>query len=152
MLLVSKYYQWNTATAGTGGTITNANATGSICPKGWKLPNSNSTAKGTFAYMLQQYGVQSKINVAAGAVNSPVNGNDYDIALSPPFFVRGGYINPDRADKFIVAGQRGWYWSSRAYSDTVYAYYLSFDYSYVTPSNISDHYIGQSLRCLISTP
>ena len=60
--LVGNYYQWNAATAGTGGTITSSNASGSVCPKGWKLPSSGSTpgmSKGTFAYMLQQYGLAS---------------------------------------------------------------------------------------------
>ncbi len=32
---LGNYYQWNTATAGTGGTITEGQATGSICPSGW---------------------------------------------------------------------------------------------------------------------
>ena len=102
--------------------------------------------------MLSQYGVQSKINVAAGAVNSPVNGNSYDIALSPLFFVRGGYISPGLTDKFRVAGQTGYYWSSRAYSSTDNAYNLYFDTSYVTPSSLTSRYSGFSLRCLIPTP
>ena len=125
----------------------------SIFPKGWKLPNSsNNTAKGTFGYMLSQYGVQSKINVAVGAVNSPVNGNSYDIALSPLFFVRGGGIYPYNTNKFDDAGQYGIYWSSRANSNTSNAYYLYFDNSSVNPSYYTDRYYGRPLRCLISTP
>ena len=151
--LVGNYYQWNAATAGTGGTITSSNASGSVCPKGWKLPNSgDNTTKGTFGYMLSQYGVQSKVNVAAGAVNSPVNGNSYDIALSPLFFVRGGYIYPTYSNKFNDAGLSGDYWSSRAYSYTNTAYVLSFNDSGVNPSGATDRYVGFSLRCLISTP
>ena len=150
MLLVSNDYQWNATTAGTGGTITNANASGSICPKGWKLPNSsNNTTKGTFGYMLSQYGVQSKLSGT-----SPVNNNTYNIALSPLFFVRGGWIYPDYTDKFRVAGQNGYYWSSRAYSSSDYAYYLYFNSSYVYPSGYysRNRYNGLPLRCLISTP
>ena len=154
--LVGNYYQWNAATAGTGGTIVNANATGSVCPKGWKLPSSatsNTTiAKGTFAYLLQQYGLASAYDNGTLTGTSPVNSNTYNIALSPLFFVRGGWIYPDYTDKFRVAGQNGYYWSSRAYSSSDYAYYLNFGSSYVNPSRNFDRYYGYSLRCLISTP
>ncbi len=148
--LAGNYYQWNAATAGTGGTITNANATGSICPKNWKLPSSgNNTTKGTFGYMLTQYGVQSKPNVAAGAVASPVNSNNYDVALSPLFFVRGGDVYP-YGQKLDYAGQGGYYWSSKAYSRTDLAYSLSLGSSSVSPSNsYNGRYGGFSLRCLI---
>lgn len=64
--LAGNYYQWNAAAAGTGGTITNANATESICPKNWKLPNSSSTfnnTSGSFYYLLSQYGVSSSLLV-----------------------------------------------------------------------------------------
>ena len=123
-------------------------------PKGWKLPSSNSTAKGTFSYMLSQYGVQSKVNIAAGVVNSPVNGNSYDIALSPFFFVRGGYIYPGGTDKFRGAGEQGDYWSFKAYANANYAYFLYFDGNNVDPSGYysRNRYNGQFLRCLISTP
>ena len=66
--------------------------------------------------------------------------------------MRGGYINPSYANKFNVAGQDGYYWSSRAYSSTSNAYYLNFGSSSVNPSNSTFRYLGQSLRCLISTP
>lgn len=38
---LGSYYNWYTATAGTGDstTVADAEATGSICPKGWELPN-----------------------------------------------------------------------------------------------------------------
>ncbi len=145
--LAGNYYQWNAATAGTGGTITNANASGSICPKNWKLPNSgNNTTKGTFGYMLTQYGVSSSLSGT-----SSVNSNTYNIAQSPLFFVRGGNINPDSITKFLNAGQNGFYWSSRAYSDTTNAYYLLFGSSSVSPSDIYVRYFGRSLRCLIPT-
>ena len=46
--IVGNHYQWNAATAGTGGSIMERQATSSICPKGWGLPESNSTAVGSF--------------------------------------------------------------------------------------------------------
>ena len=40
--LVGNYYQWNTATAGTGrSTAINASTSSSICPKNWQLPEKN---------------------------------------------------------------------------------------------------------------
>ena len=97
--------------------------------------------------MLQQYGTNSSLTGT-----SPVNGNTYNIALSPLFFVRGGYINPSYANKFNVAGQDGYYWSSRAYSSASYAYLLNFGSGGVNPSSVTNRYSGLSLRCLISTP
>ncbi len=143
--LAGNYYQWNAATAGTGGSITNANATGSICPKNWKLPNANSDAKGTFKYLLTQYGVASNLSGT-----SSVNSNTYNIALSPLFFVRGGFVYPSSTNKFNGAGGGGDYWSSRAYSNTSQAYFSNFDTG-VLPSDYLDRYGGFSLRCLIPT-
>ena len=97
--------------------------------------------------MLSQYGVQSSLTGT-----SPVNGNTYNIALSPLFFVRGGGIYPNYTNKFDDAGRYGIYWSSRAFSDTNSAYRLGFYNSYVSPSDGNNRYSGFSLRCLISTP
>ncbi len=144
--LAGNYYQWNAATAGTGGTITSANATGSICPKGWKLPNSNSTAKNSFDYLLSQYGVNSSVSSS-----SDVNQNTYNIALSPLFFVRGGYVFPGNSKPFFNAGRGVGYWSSRANSNTNATYVLDFDASSVYPSGSSNRYVGSHLRCLVPT-
>ncbi len=116
-----------------------------ICLKNWKLPNANSDAKGTFKYLLTQYGVASSLSGT-----SSVNSNTYNIALSPLFFVRGGRVDPNDSGKFWDAGQAGRYWSSRATSSTSDAYYLIFGNSSVDPSNVSRYY-GYSLRCLIPT-
>lgn len=151
--LAGGYYQWNAATAGTGaGTFAGKNAEGSICPRNWRLPNSNRTEKNSFYYLLQQYGVQSKVNQAAGAVASPSNSMYYDIALSPLFFVRAGGVYPDSSDKFGVAGRGGPYWSHRATNIADYAYNLFFDGSSVNPSSESGNRCsGYSLRCLVPT-
>ncbi len=143
--LVGNRYQWNAATAGTGGTITNANAAGSICPKNWKLPNSNSAAKNSFDYLLQQYGVSSS---ASGTTS--VNGNAYKIALSPLFFVNGSLVDPSD-DWFRFKTGNGTYWSSRAYSDINQAYYLKFNNSTVNSSASSSRYLGYAVRCLVPT-
>ncbi len=47
--IVGNYYQWNAATARDGRSDYEwAQASSSICAKGWKLPTSNSTAAGSF--------------------------------------------------------------------------------------------------------
>ncbi len=74
--IVGNYYQWNTATAGTGGTITNGQASSSICPKGWRLPIGNSTAAGSFGGLMQAYNATNPAKAAS----------------APLYFVRGGTL------------------------------------------------------------
>lgn len=148
--LAGNYYQWNAATAGTGGTITDANAAGSICPRNWKLPNSNSTAKNSFEYLLQQYGVNSSLTGTIG--NAELQADIlYDIALGPLFFVRSGYVET-YDHRLEYAGRTGIIWSSRAYPDhdpkMAYALYLATN---VSTSNYGGYYYGYSLRCLVPT-
>ena len=102
--------------------------------------------------MLQQYGLASAYNSGSVTGTSSVNSNTYNIALSPLFFVRGGGIHPGTTDKFRVAGQSGYGWSSRALSSTSDAYYFYFNNSRVYPSDLYYRYRGYSPRCLISTP
>lgn len=144
--LVGNYYQWNAATAGTGGIIKDyANASGSICPKNWRLPNGYEATNGTFKYLLAQYGVSNKLTGTSSA-------NNYNIALSPLFFVRGGLVSRRYPDApFRVAGHGAYYWSSRASSSTDYAYRLFFDDSYVNPIDSDTRYYGFSLRCFVPT-
>ena len=153
--LVGNYYQWNAATAGTGGTIKNyATATGAICPRGWKLPTSSTylgIIEGSYAYLLQQYGLATGENIGTLTGTSPVNSNTYNIALSPLFFVRGGYIaSYEPSAPLQTAGSSGSYWSSRSGSGVNNAYNLGFS-TRTYPSNNGTRYYGQSLRCLVQT-
>ena len=132
--LVGNRYQWNAATAGKGDTITNAEATDSICPKGWKLPTSNDTNKGSFYYLLEKYSLNS-------------NYNSTTITQSPLYFNPSGYV---RSGSLRYAGGYGGYWSSTAYSSTNYAYNLYFNSGYVDPSIYGYRYLGYSVRCLAS--
>ena len=135
---LGNYYQWNAATAGTGGTITNTDATSSICPKGWRLPTSNSdSANYSFGNLVKQYGY-------TGSNQSSTS--DSTLLSSPLFFARGGYVY---SGSLYDQGSVGYYWSSRANSDTNRAYFLYFNSSYVGPS--SDGYYrdgGFSVRCV----
>ena len=96
-----------------------------FCPANWRLPLSSSTNNGTsgsFYYLLNQYSLTS----------SPTSGNN-NIATSPLYFVRSGYVYP-LASRLYSAGDRGDYWSGRAYSSSI-AYELYFYSSTVFPSS-----------------
>lgn len=137
--LVGNYYSWAAVTAGTGNSVSNdgENAENSICPKGWKLPKSggSSTENGSFNNLLNQYGLTS----------SPTSGNN-NIATSPLYFVRSGYVEPASSGNGLGrVGYEGWYWSSRSRSSG-YVYSLRFNQS-VTLSGAS-RYRGASIRCV----
>ena len=53
--LIGNYYQWNAATAGTGGSDIYTDPTGSICPKGWHLPRISDDGVGSANYLFTQY-------------------------------------------------------------------------------------------------
>ena len=130
---VGNHYTWNAATAGTGGTITSTNATDSICPKGWRLPTSNSS--GEYQALMTAYSISSNTDGSTALVSAPL------------YFVRSGNV---RSGSLGSAGLDGSYWSSTAYSSFGNAYYLSFDSGGVYPSNGSNRYYGRSVRCLAS--
>ena len=130
--LAGNYYQWNTATAGTGGsdvTTQYQDAADSICPKGWKLPSHGNTNDTN-----DFYGLTTDIDVTTGAI----------LAKAPYYFIPAGYV---RSGSLLSAGYYGLYWSSTARSSN-YAYYLSFLSGDVYPSSSYFRYNGQSVRCL----
>lgn len=132
--LVGNMYQWNTATAGSGGTITSAEATDSICPKGWKLPTSNNTANGSFYYLFDQYSLISSYNSTT-------------ITQFPLYFVPSGGI---ASGSLWGAGDGGRYWSSTADSSSSNAYHIDF-FSYdIISAYKNSRYTGFSVRCLAS--
>ena len=130
---VGNYYSWKAATAGSGTTsITSADAPDSICPKGWRLPTSNSTtANYSFGKLLTAYSYSSS--------------SDSILLASPLWFVRAGYVYNGSLDG---QGSYGYVWSSRAYSNSDGAYGLGFSSSVVDPSYSDDRYSGNSVRCV----
>ena len=131
--LVGNYYQWNAATAGTGGTTSYlANATDSICPKGWQLPISRNSDSRSFGGLTTAYGIEDNSD-GASSLRKP-----------PLYFIPAGYV---RSSTLSNAGNRGYYWSSTAASG-YNAYDLRFYSGYVYPSNYDYRYSGQSVRCL----
>lgn len=124
--LIGNFYQWNAATAGTGGTITSQDATDSICPKGWQLPTSNNSNPGSFGGLV-------------GSLNSTT------ITQAPYYFNPSGRVY---RGSLWYAGTEGDYWSSTADSSTSYAYGLNFNLVRVNPSQVTYRSNGRSVRCL----
>ena len=141
--LIGNYYQYNTATAGTGAAVTTdgANASASICPSGnggnWVLPLSgtaNNNVSGSFYNLLNQYNATSGTSGATTIVQLPLA------------FVRSGWAYIDGGAMYNV-GQYGFYWSRTSKSATN-AYDLYIYTTSVYPSNDCVRRDGFSLRCL----
>lgn len=130
--ILGNHYQWNAATAGTGGSIISGTAASSICPKGWRLPTSN--VGGEFETLVNALGGTSSTN---------------NITKAPFYGVRGGYVRQGADDLFAYAGDGGYYWSSTPFSDGSNAYNLAFgDISNIDPSYRWARYFGFSVRCV----
>ena len=128
--LAGNYYQWNAATAGSGGTftsnLTSGTAQSSICPKGWRLPTGDSS--GEFQTLLG-------------------NTNQYTITQSPYFYVPAGDV---QGGSLSSPGRWGYWNSSTATVNGQYpkSYNLYFYYWGVYPSQTHDPYRGRLVRCI----
>ena len=156
--LIGNYYQFNTATAGSGGNdlADEVNAPDSICPKSWRLPTSgySNNAKTSFYNLLYQYGLETQANQNNGSNPSPIDGKYYDIAATPLYFVYSGFINLPNGS-LRTPGFNGVYWSSTTASSNPYddtprtsAYSLRFMSSSTWPAYAHSKYEGFSVRCL----
>lgn len=125
------YYTWQTATAGTGSSVSNGNAPGSICPKGWRLPTGDSG--GEFEALNNAYG---------GITDSSA----HLIATPLPGFLANGYIGVGNGNIYDQTSY-GHYWSSTALG-AASAYILQFDRSSVSPMGNSYRPAGFSVRCI----
>ena len=137
----------------SGGTICDntamsEDASGSVCPKGWKLPNITDSATGTDAItdgsvktydnLANSYGYDNTLAGMNGMFSSPIN------------LLRAGYAGSGSLnDRSSTGGGR--YWSSTKYTSTNnYANYLILrdgsDY-YVRRTSYYRHF-GFSARCV----
>ena len=93
---IGNYYNWYTATAGTGtASMTSGNATSSICPKGWKLPTGD-TASGSFYFL-----VNTTLGATSTAGSWKLQNNPYHFALFG-YYYEGPYHQ----------GSEGMWWTS----------------------------------------
>ena len=115
------YYNYPAAALGN-------NASNSVCPKGWTLPNN---AKGTsYSRLLEAYGIDhaatTKSNYDSGLVNLPLS------------FLRSGIYSS--SGTLTTQGSRGSY---RMTSQRLY-----FHSDSLKPTNSTSAYTGYSVRCV----
>ncbi|MBR3365614.1 InlB B-repeat-containing protein, partial [Candidatus Saccharibacteria bacterium] len=141
------YYNWYTATAGTGTfALTSGNATSSICPKGWRLPTGGSS--GDFALLDKAWG---------GTGTGRTDANTYSTFTGS--YTSGNNANFDLAGAIIgtfnSVGTYGYSWSSSAYpSDSTRAYstWLDIGTESVQPGVAYHHkFRGYPVRCIAQT-
>ena len=136
--ILGNHYQWNTATAGTGGTIKSEDgkyitASSSICPRGWRLPTAEPTT-----------GEYTALVTALGGTGSTNN-----ITRAPFYGVRSGDVNQGAAYLYSAAGSYGNYWSSTPSTKVGNAYYLYFGgTTVVLPFGDNAQQSGRSVRCI----
>ena len=143
------YYNWYTATAGTGtNSVSSGDASSSICPKGWRLPKGTpGTGTNEFAVVA---GLTST-NVAANtsywsSLSSPSFANNA-LTVNGVTFPAAGYVSTSNGSLYN-AGSYGYYWSSTA-NNSDRAYSLFFYSGRFSPANdYSYKYAGLSVRCV----
>ena len=139
---LGNYYNWYTATAGTGlysMTSSSPDATDSICPKGWGLP-TNTTATNTNG---NQYSYANLLTTTYGIASSAAGSTT--MRADPLSFILSGYYL--YSGSVSNQGSFGSFWSASAYNNT-YARVLYFLTSYVYPSSNFYKASGYSVRCV----
>ena len=126
--LTGNYYQWNAATAGTGGASNNwGTAEDSICPRGWRLPTGGTS--GELRTLLT--GVSS-----ASIVKYPY--------FYPPAGIVAGSVRPRLYD----VGNIGRYWASTHSSSSANSLDFTLDLGFLSAANSSSTRQGLTVRCV----
>ena len=142
--LTGNYYNWSAAIASNNSQGISADniagenreATNSVCPKGWRLPQirnyvTYNTGDNDFNNLNLYYN-GGKTNTATGLMAAPL------------YFMRSGRVYNTSINYF---GSYGDYWSSTINS-TANAYYLFFDSGLVNPASSLNRDYGCSVRCI----
>ena len=138
------YYNWNTATAGSGTSTVGENAPYDICPKNWRLPRTTTVAENSEYYTLlnQNYittGTWNNDGYWTGVTTS-------QFLNQPVSLVFSGYM--DGSGTLSNQGSNGDWWSSTS-NGSSNAFNLGvYTNGYVNPRNSSDRSYGFSVRCL----
>ena len=134
------YYSWYAATGESGTSAqSNIEAEWSICPAGWKLPaNYTISASKSYGSLTNAYNLTTN-----GINNNNTNTNVFE-AFPLSFTRSGGYYsgNPLSIDNY------GWYVSSTAGSNTIYAYNIAYGTSYTYPQGDSYKNLASPIRCV----
>ena len=124
---IGNYYNWYTATAGTG-VYSNVNtvAPSSICPKGWRLPTGSNSGEGRALYVAYGSNLSNFLNAG---LFSPVG-----------YYFYSGTISS--------VGSLSYYWSSSAYSSASNSWVLQVNYNSLN-ANINTYKASSaSVRCV----
>ena len=123
-------YNWCAAIASVDNcqTTTNPYTSSDICPKGWRLPNGDTSTKSWYD-LLNRYGYAS--GAGSRLLSAP-------LSLSYAGLYNSGYYNQ---------GSYGYYWSRRVSSSSV-AYRLYFYSSDTGPQSSDSKRYGFSVRCV----
>ena len=139
------YYNWNTATAGSGTSTVGEDAPYSICPKNWRLPHTTTVETNSEYYTLldQNYittGTWNNDGFWTGVTTS-------QFTNAPVSLVFSGYMGSSGTLDF--QSSRGYWWSStsngssNAFALGVYTNgYVDPNYNYGRPG-------GFAVRCLV---
>lgn len=147
------YYSWDTATLGSGRSIStdNTDADYSICPKNWKLPTSRYTNAFDAATAQDSdfYNLATNYGMSTGVWGQSTSNfyNQTGPSTNPDFLLAGYY----GAGLFYDDGSYGGYWSATSSSISMIARYLLFDSGYVNSAYGSYHGYGHSVRCLFGS-
>ena len=139
-------YNWYTATAGTGlGTMSSTsaanltNASSSICPKGWRLPDGGTSATKSWYALDIALGGKGTNRTDATQRNKFIN--------APYSFPYSGYYN--YGNGLSNQGSYGYWWSRSAYTTAGLAYYfLLYSNGYVGPRTNINVGNGLAVRCV----
>ena len=148
------YYTHTTATAGTTANMNNDGdeATGSICPKGWRLPKARNTSteptNNDFYQMAKHY-VNSNMTWNTNGSYGYWNGGTHNLLSSPQNFIYSGY-KWDDADG-VGFSDVGFWWSSTVRS-SYRAHNLQAHSVYVSPRNDYSRNFGFTVRCVAREP
>ncbi len=150
--LIGNYYNLEALTAGHANQYDNTSDSGSICPKGWRLPSA-AGYHGVDKEGSSFYPLVSAYGMASDTLTGNVDGAEYDIAKAPLYFVRGGEID-DRYSGGVTlqylstVGQNGVYgtWQGTTTSDSSHSAWI-FDNHGITYSAIK-RTSGATARCL----
>ena len=139
------YYSWLAATAWSGRNVAydDTDAAYSICPKGWKLPNSRSTPAGNsdFYRLAVAYGMDPNY------ISRPTS-SFYDLAgpgTTADFLITGRYLN----SSFIFDDINSYYWSSTSYNYGN-ARGLHFNFGTINTTVIANRKQGFPVRCVVA--
>lgn len=128
------YYSFSVATADTG-TGSSGNATGNICPKGWRLPTGGNGDE--FQTLYNTYGNYNSFN---DAFRGSLVGY-YSFESNGPADERDSYLTRD--------GAAGSWWSSTIKSSSLtYTFYIGTSSAIIPYTDGSRNY-GRSIRCVL---